>query len=145
MESFSFKGLSVLADVIKVIDGDTICISFPIHLTIPGTSFEKNGHYKFNIRLFGIDTCELKSKIVEEASLAKQAKEKLEEFVQNSNGKIFVKLLDYDKYGRILGECYHRDYETQKDTNTNLISFNQVLINNKLAKPYFGGSKDINP
>lgn len=135
---FSFEGLSDYVEVLSVLDGDTICIEIPIFMKFGKSKHEMNGVYKFNIRLFGIDTCELKSKDLCEASLAKKAKCRLTELINECDNKIFVKLLKYDKYGRILGEIYKNNPD---ENNENQKSFNDILLDEGLAKSYFGGTK----
>lgn len=134
---FSFEGLSDYVEVISILDGDTISISIPIFMQFGSSKCERSGIYRFNIRLYGIDTCELKSKDSQEAFSAKEAKTRLTQLISECNNKIFVKLLKYDKYGRILGELFKDDPSIVQST-----SFNQILLAEGLAKSYFGGSKE---
>ena len=62
------------------------------------------------------------------------------------NKLVFVKCLDFDKYGRLLTELYINDdynYENIDCNNCNdkLLNISNWLVNNKYAKEYFGGSK----
>ena len=101
------------------------------------------------MRINGIDTCELKSKNQENKTLALQARSCLlklvtgkdhpitlsrQEIKQILNENVFVvylKCLDFDKYGRLLAEIY-----THSD-----VSFSQHLLDNKLAYKYTGQTK----
>lgn len=129
MKQFSFEGISDYVDVISILDGDTICISVPINMQFGESKKNISDTFRFNIRLYGIDTSELKSK----DPLAHKAKTRLTQLIEESGNRIFVKLLKYDKYGRILCELY-------KNNDTE-ISFNNILLNEGLAKSYFGGTK----
>lgn len=126
---FSFEGFSDYVEVLNTLDGDTICVIVPISLEFGNGKNKKFGLYRLNIRLLGIDTCELKSK----SELAFKAKDRLISLIDECEKKIFLKLYNYDKYGRILGELF-------KDSTCD-VSFNQILLNEGLAKPYFGGKK----
>ena len=137
LEQFSFLGLSDYVDVISVLDGDTVAVAIPISMQFGSNKSEKCGIYRFNIRLYGIDTCEIKSKDPEQAALAQKAKARLIELISNCNNKIFVKFLKHDKYGRILGELY----PSSQVISGGSFSFNQILLSEGLAKSYFGGSK----
>ncbi len=136
---FSLKGLKTYARVIDVYDGDTITIVFDV-----------NGYFlKFKCRLIGIDTCEIRSKNKEIKRLAILAKNRLFNLITNDyiddNKKdliryfdeniniIWVHCLDFDKYGRLLVDCY---YSAQDET-----SFSKILIDEKLAYPYDGETK----
>ena len=76
----------------KVIDGDSIRI---------------NG---INIRLFGIDAPELKQSCEEDYSkhCGKESKRILEEAIDGQ--RITCSYQEKDRYGRILGICYHGEY-----------------------------------
>lgn len=109
------------ATVIKVVDGDTIDCTVDLGFSI---------FSKIRFRLYGIDTPEKTSKILEIRELANKATE----FVKNAiNGKtITIQSVEKDKYGRWLG-IVHID-STQATLNEQLVTLN-------LAKPYFGDSK----
>jgi endonuclease YncB( thermonuclease family) len=133
LELFSFVNLADYVEVISILDGDTVAVAIPIYMQFGSKKCEKSGIYRFNIRLYGIDSCELKSKDPEQSLLAHKAKTRLTELITKCNNKIFVKLLKYDKYGRILGELYNNEDDQ--------VSFNQILLKENLAKSYFGGTK----
>lgn len=138
---FSLKGVKTYARVVDVYDGDTITIVIDIN----------NFFLKFKCRLNGIDTCEIRSKNIQNKQLALQAKHRLFNLITNHtvdelyNKKdlvdyfeknvsiIWVHCLDFDKYGRLLIDCYSSTDELQ--------SFSQILIDEKLAYAYDGETK----
>jgi len=120
---FSFKGNSLWAWCSKVVDGDTIHACFFI-----GDSF-----LKFNIRLMGIDTPELRSKDKQEKQRAIDAKNFLISLILDK--PIYLVLDKSDKYGRLLG-FIHLD-ETTVNTDDNMMnSINQLLIDRGHAVVY---------
>lgn len=139
MKRFSFEGLSDYVKVVSVLDGDTICIAVPISMEFGESKKIISDTFCINVRLYGIDTCEIKSKDPQEASLAQKAKDRLTQLIELNASKIFIKFYKYDKYGRILGELYCRD--PGDDGISPGCSFNNILLNENLAKSYFGGTK----
>jgi endonuclease YncB( thermonuclease family) len=141
---FENKELDVL--VKSVYDGDTITVIIPIELNI--YSFNKNKtitikksnnkdkniqFYSVKVRLYGIDTPELKPPLIthnrdEIIKKAKEAKYYLQNII---NDKIIkIKFHKNEKYGRAMGTLY-----------LNNININQQMIDSKYAVPYFGGKK----
>jgi endonuclease YncB( thermonuclease family) len=116
---FSLEGLIGVSKVVRVHDGDTIWVVFPIHDIL----------YKIKIRLDGLDTPELKNP----EGKGQVAKNYLESIVLNKLIKIVF--MKYDKYGRPLAKLYTLD--TQECINDKLIQMGY-------AKPYFGGKKEDN-
>ena len=106
------------AKVIDIIDGDTIRAEIDLGFNITRTEV---------LRLYGINTPEIRSKDTNERDKALRAKNRLVELCAE---------IDYirtfkdkrEKYGRILAELY--------DKNGN--SLNQILINEGFAVEYFG-------
>lgn len=89
-EELSFDKQSIQSKVVSVYDGDTIKCVFPIN--------EKM--YKWNCRINGIDTPEIRTR----SSLEKEAGYKARDFLRE---KILHKIVtlhchDFDKYGRLL-------------------------------------------
>jgi len=112
--------------VVKVYDADTITIAN--HLTIGGT--QSTEIYRFQVRLNGIDSPEIKSKNATTKELAKKARDAL-------SNMIFWKIVELknvklEKYGRLLADVYLGD-----------IHLNQWLIDNNYAVRYDGGTKQI--
>ena len=83
--------------VIKVYDGDTITIASKM-------PYENSPMYRFQVRLLGIDSPELKSKNAEESAAAKIAQKALEELILNK--EVILKNTKTEKYGRILANVY---------------------------------------
>lgn len=108
------------AKVIKVYDGDTITVGF-----YHGDS-EKP--YRASVRLYGIDTPEMKGKTPEEKASAKLAQQFLSSQIL---GKIVTLTnISKEKYGRLLADVY-----------CNEVHINQLMVDNGHAVSYFGGTK----
>ena len=138
---FSLDGVKDYARVIEVYDGDTMTIVMNI-----------NGSFlKFKARLVGIDTCEIRSKNSKNRELAVKAKNRLiqlvsgRQFDDSSKKKdvssfldddvflIWVHCFEFDKYGRILVDCF--------DAPTSSKSFSNILITERLGYHYEGDTK----
>lgn len=111
--------------VVKVYDGDTIHVLFPY--------FDKM--YKWNCRLTGIDTPELRTTNLLEKEYGYKVRDILSDKILNK--VIKIKCGEFDKYGRLLCEVY--DNNTEETTFTN--SINNWLIENNYAFAYDGGTK----
>ena len=117
--TFPIKG----GKVIKVYDGDTLIIASKL-------PYKNSPIYRLSVRLNGIDTPEMKGKDIsdEERIAAKNARD----FVSNLVLNKYVKLenISNEKYGRILADVYYKD-----------IHLNELLLKEKYAVPYDGGTK----
>jgi len=117
--TFPIKG----GHVIKVYDADTITIASKL-------PYPESPMYRLSVRLNGIDTPEIKGKDIsdEEKEAAKVARD----FVYNLVFNRFVRLenIQSEKYGRILADVYIDD-----------IHLNEVLVNQRYAVKYDGGTK----
>jgi micrococcal nuclease len=112
--------------VVKVYDGDTITIANHISLG----SARSDEIYRFQVRLNGIDTPEIKSKNPHTKELAKKVRDLLSEMIF---GKIVeLKNVEFEKFGRLLADVYLGD-----------LHLNQWLIDNGHAVRYDGGTKRI--
>ena len=112
--------------VVKVYDGDTITIANHISLG----SARSDEIYRFQVRLNGIDTPEIKSKNQHTKELAKKVRDLLSEMIF---GKIVeLKNVEFEKFGRLLADVYLGD-----------LHLNQWLIDNGHAVRYDGGTKRI--
>jgi endonuclease YncB( thermonuclease family) len=146
---FSLKGLESYGRVVQIHDGDTLTAILPLH----------NSFYKFSIRLAGIDTCEITSKNTFNKNLAIAARKKLfqlitkkekeeeeetedkeededtniKSYLNNNICIVYIKCLDFDKYGRLLA--------TVSKHPTDTLSLSDILINEKLAYKYDGKTK----
>ena len=112
--------------VVKVYDADTITVANRI--SVGGEQSEEI--YRFQVRLNGIDSPEIKSKNPITKALAKESRDVL-------SGMIFGKIVELrnvqlEKYGRLLADVYLGD-----------LHLNQWLIDNKYAVKYDGGTKHI--
>lgn len=141
---FSFAGRKLWARVVSVYDGDTITIVFPVGETM----------YRFNARMYGIDTCEMKSKEAANKETALRARNRLIELISgrplaNPTGAVrkdivrhlaedtylvWIECLEFDKYGRVL-------VKVRKSDDPDLKTFSDILVEEKLAYPYFGETK----
>jgi micrococcal nuclease len=108
------------AKVIKVYDGDTVTVGFYLGDTeVP---------YRASVRLYGIDTPEIKGKSPEEKAKAKLAQQFLSSQIL---GKVVtLSNITKEKYGRLLAEV-HCDG----------VHINQLMVDNNHAVSYFGGTK----
>lgn len=136
---FSLAGKELHGRVVEIYDGDTLKIVLPVF-----------GYYfKFNARLVGIDTCEMKSKNAANRDLAYRARNRLFELVTGSGAcdstwkkkdilayldknvcVIKVKCHHFDKYGRVMMDCFTQER-----------NMSDILIAEKLAYPYQGDTK----
>lgn len=122
---FSFEGRECLGKVVDVYDGDTVKIVFPL------SEKEPERLYRWNCRLINVDTPEIRTKNLKEKEYGKQVRDKLREKILNK--LVYVKCLDFDKYGRLLVEIF--DNEKCEEC------INNWLIVNEYAKKYDGGTK----
>lgn len=140
---FKLNGLNTYGRLVDIHDGDTCKIILPIFGT----------YYKFNVRLNGIDTCEITSHNIENKNKALKARTKICSLIQEKWGHsdcpietqkeikeylksitciVYVKCYDFDKYGRLLADVYIDD---------NQKSLSEILLDEKLAYSYNGGTK----
>ena len=108
-------------DVVRVYDGDTITVNIPTWPSIIGN--------KIGVRIFGIDTPELRTKCAEEKKLAIKAREFVKDKINKANS-VDLKEILRGKYFRIVAKVLIDN----KDIS-------DVLIAQGLAVPYFGGTK----
>jgi endonuclease YncB( thermonuclease family) len=112
--------------VVKVYDADTITVANRI--SVGGEQSEEI--YRFQVRLNGIDSPEIKSKNPTTKALAKQSRDALSVMIF---GKIVeLRNVQLEKYGRLLADVYLGN-----------LHLNQWLIDNKYAVQYDGGTKHI--
>lgn len=111
--------------VVKVYDGDTVTI---VTLLFNGDVSPKFKLYKFNVRILGIDTPELKTKNIDEKELGIKAKNALSDLILDKVVKL--ENVSYDKYGRIL--C---------NVLLDNVNVSEWLVSNNHAVVYNGGAK----
>ena len=117
-KEWSFKNRIYMAKVVAVYDGDTI-----------RAVFKFNGdYYKFNIRLMGIDTPEIRTKNDKEKNCGYMVKGILEDKILNKQVQLVC--TGEDSFGRILAYIYYDG-----------INISQYMLDNKYAYPYDGKKK----
>lgn len=107
--------------VTKVYDGDTITIATKL-------PFDASPLYKFQVRLHGIDTPELRTKNAEEKARAQLCKSALSG--QCLNRFVSLQNVALEKYGRVLADVY-----------CDGVHLNQFMIDHGFAVKYDGGTK----
>ena len=112
------KGKTVEGKVVSVYDGDTVKIIFPLNGVM----------YKWNCRLTGVDTPELRTSNKKEKAFGYVVRDLLREKILNK--VVQVECDDLDKYGRLLTVIYMDG-----------VNVNQWLIDNDYAFAYDGGTK----
>jgi endonuclease YncB( thermonuclease family) len=126
IKDFKYEKRRCRVKIVSIYDGDTGRMVFR-----DGFTFRK---YKF--RIYGVDTPEMKPRlnIQNRDQIIINAKKAKDFVIQKILDKIiYVDMLGFDKYGRILVEIY----PPNEYTNT----LSKMLIENKLGVPYFGGKK----
>ena len=109
------------AKVVKVYDGDTITICSKL-------PYKDSPLYRFQVRLTGIDSPEIKGRTDAERKLAIEARDALASLIM---GKVVcLKNIGTEKYGRILADIYYKD-----------IHVNSWMIQHSYAVKYDGGTK----
>lgn len=107
--------------VIKVYDGDTITICSKL-------PYNDSPIYRFNVRLNGIDSPEIKGKTEQEKILAKTSRDALSKLILGKY--VTLKNTSTEKYGRILANIFLDN-----------INVNQWMLDNNYAVYYDGGTK----
>ncbi len=115
---FTLEGEEHQAKVVNIYDGDTIKVVFKIFDT----------YYRWNCRVMGVDTPEMKTHNEKEKIYATKARDALREKIMDKI--ITVKCGKFDKYGRLLIDIYYEK-----------IHINQWLIDEKYAFAYDGKTK----
>lgn len=109
--------------IVRVVDGDTVDVDVDL-----GFNLWKHGE---RIRLFGIDTEEVRTKDAEEKASGLEAKAAVERML-HKGGTYRLVTEEKDKYGRYLGYIYV----------AGKVSVNDALLRAGLAVPYTGQSKE---
>lgn len=108
-----------MGKVIKVYDGDTITIATKIY---------DDPICKFNVRINGVDTAEMKGSSGNAKKMGILAKDKMTELLL---GKVVrLEEVSFEKYGRLLAKVYVND-----------VLVNNWLVENHLAVEYHGDTK----
>ena len=117
---FSLEGQELKAKVVSVYDGDTVKCVFPLKDTL----------YKWNCRLSGVDTPELRTRNKTEKKFGYTVRDNLRDKILNK--VVTLKCGEFDKYGRLLAEI-----KCEGDSCT----INKWLIDKDYAFEYHGGTK----
>jgi micrococcal nuclease len=109
------------ATALNVVDGDTV--DFAVDLGFDTT-------LNVRVRLNGVDTPEIHSKLIENRVRAQSAKKFVSDAILNK--QVVLKTYKVDKYGRYLADIF---------VNDNPVSINEQLIAAGHATSYDGGKK----
>lgn len=138
---FTLKEMRLHGRLVDIIDGDSLVVILPI----------LDGFYKYHVRINGIDTCEIKSKMEENKRLALMARTEIlnlvtkQDFGYDTDRKmiqeklnqdvyiIYLECGDFDKYGRLLADVYVN--------NSKEMCFADHLVDIGLAYRYTGDTK----
>ena len=115
---FSLKGFNFNAKVLSVYDGDTVKVAFPFNGVM----------YRWNCRLEGVDTPELRTTNLKEKQFGYEVRDLLRAKILDK--VVYVKCGEFDKYGRLL---IYISLDGEQ--------INQWLIDNEYAFSYDGGTK----
>jgi endonuclease YncB( thermonuclease family) len=127
----TLEGYFSVAKVVSVYDGDTCRVVIPF----------KGEYYKWNVRLDGYDTPEMRpsrSKPNRDAEIAaaKAAKKYLISLVmENPTQIVYIKCKDFDKYGRLLASIYIHPEDS--------VSVNELMVQKGHGYNYDGGTKRV--
>jgi len=152
---FSLENKVLSAKCLDIYDGDTATFGVVIN----------NELYKFNMRLSGIDTPEIRPrknnpnrdeeknaaiyvrnrflKLVtdNEINLEKKYKKKeIRKILADSKKIVFLKCGKFGKFGRCLIKVFLKEEELNDKTK----SINKILLRENLAYKYYGGTKETN-
>ena len=114
--------------VVKVYDGDTIWVARQMELYNQGLKW-----YRFNIRIRGIDTPEMKGKDIteDEKQAAKVAQKYLSDLIMGQVVEL-DDVSDADKYGRLLADVYIHGRNVA-----------DMMIVDRMGVPYGGETKHV--
>lgn len=114
-DAFNYCGKTYAVKILKVYDGDTVTVAF---------SPFQNRYYKYQVRVLGYDSPEMKSKNEIEKRWAKNLQKYLNALIGNTI--CIMKCEKMDKYGRILGSLRTSDGK----------NITEVLLATGVCKPY---------
>lgn len=140
---WTLNGQKMWARIVDVYDGDTLTLILKL----------STGFYKFSCRVYGIDTAEIKSKMIENKNSSQKARNRMlqlcgipdidinnlykrkeiQMLLNEDIYMIWIECGDFDKYGRLLITPY-------KNSNDK-IHLGKILIEENLAYEYLGGKK----
>lgn len=135
---FTLEGTSCEARVLDVYDGDTLTLAIPF-----SGGGDSRKCYRFQVRIHGIDTPEMRGDDKPEGTKARDrvidlltdgeitsvtSRKDLRDALSKKPYLVFIECQAFDKYGRVLGKVYH------PNRNGRLLS--EILIEEGLGKPY---------
>lgn len=113
------------ATIIKVKDADTITLDVMVWPGLKQT---------IDLRLYGVDTPESRTKNLCEKAQGLAAKKFVENWLDKSQ-VVVISQIQLGKYaGRVVGNLYQND-----------INLSSVLMEKNMARPYYGGTKGKTP
>lgn len=143
--------------VVDVYDGDTMTCIIKLHSKYP---------YRFQIRLAGIDTCELRTKnplikakaiqarqcVIQEVTRCSddilqtlQTRNDIKAYFSSHPTFVWLHVLSFDKYGRVLANVYTTKPPNHAAKTTTVLhnapSLSDILIEKQLAFEYHGRTK----
>ena len=121
------------AELVSVYDGDTIKVILSLGLN----HYLGSEKQPIKIRLFGIDTPEIRTRDPEEKAAGYAARDRLKELLGPPGSTIWIRT-EKDKggkFGRILGTIWKTEGDMVADL-ADLVSANQILIDEDHAKMY---------
>lgn len=118
---FSLKNRTFDAKIVYIYDGDTMHCVFKVF----------GDYYRWNCRICGVDTPEIRTKNKEEKEKGIKLRDELRTRLQDKI--VTIKCYEFDKYGRLLIDVYMDD--------GGLLS--QWLIKNQYGYAYHGGTKKV--
>lgn len=114
------------ATVFKVIDGDTVELVVDLGFNI---------HHKIRVRLYGVNTPELRTKDLAEKEMGMKAKHYTQDWLTKHKWVFVNTVTDKnDKYGRMLSRIYSSD----KIDDTTTACLNTDIVESGFARKYFG-------
>lgn len=140
---FTLKGHNTWGRLVDCYDGDTMQVVLPF----------LGSQFKFTIRMYGIDTSEMKSKDTANKERAVKARTRvleaatkqcpfpsnlktrkdIQKYLAANMTLVYVECLEMDKYGRVLAKVYTCPEDTE--------CFSDVLVRENLAYEYYGETK----
>ena len=126
-EYMTLENNEYTAKIVYIYDGDTMHVVFK----------EFGQYFRWNCRISGVDTPELRTKNEKEKVLGYKVRDVLREKFMDKIVKI--KCGEFDKYGRLLIDVYVPDEIKNPEQETQMLS--SWLIENKYAYAYDGGTK----
>lgn len=125
-EYMTFNGDEFTAKIVYIYDGDTMHVVFNA----------LGDYYRWNCRVMGVDTPEIRTKNLKEKEMGYKVRDILKNYFLNQI--VTIKCYKFDKYGRLLIDVFLPEH-VPNDKNSAMLS--NWLIDNEYAYPYGGGTK----